>query len=139
MRFAHHDLEGEIPDAWWREADMTDFVPKTKCYRAKPSDKGESFEVAIVNVAPLHERKPPLFRDDKEKGICARERVVKILRGFVLDEAIPPVGVWEAQGGEHPYKLTHGAHRFYCSVAAGFTHVPAVKRPGWDQVLRVID
>ena len=61
----------------------------------------------------------------------ARERVVSILRGFQSGSAIPPVEIVEAHANYgYRYKLTHGAHRFYCSLAAGYTHVPVVE--GFD-------
>jgi len=57
------------------------------------------------------------------------------LRGFQLDEVIPPVRVVENKTGSiHRYKLTDGAHRFYCAVASGFTHVPTLKGFDWDTV-----
>jgi hypothetical protein len=47
-----------------------------------------------------------------------------------LGEAIPPVEVVECGPGSlHRFKLTAGTHRLYLSLAAGFSHVPAVK--GW--------
>ena len=61
-------------------------------------------------------------------GVFAdEETVLKILRGFVGNSAIPPVEIKrQPLGSVHPYYLWDGAHRFYCSVAAGFSHVPAV-------------
>lgn len=72
-----------------------------------------------------------IFNDSEEEG-TARERVLRILRGFRLDNAIPPVEIVE---GQHPhrYKLTHGAHRFYCSLAAGFTSVPTIEGFDWHR------
>lgn len=29
--------------------------------------------------------------------------------------------------GKYRFRLTQGAHRFYCAVASGFSHVPAVE------------
>ena len=63
-----------------------------------------------------------------EDGIAARERVLKILRGFRCGEAVPPVEVAEGEAGYgHRYRLKNGTHRLYLSIAAGFTHVPAIK------------
>jgi len=48
--------------------------------------------------------------------------------GFRTGEAFPPIEVTEIPtGSDHKYRPTHGAHRFYCSVAVGFTEVPAVR------------
>jgi hypothetical protein len=39
--------------------------------------------------------------------------------------ALPPVEVEELSLGDYHYRLHHGAHRFFASVAVGFTHIPA--------------
>jgi hypothetical protein len=86
-------------------------------------------ELRIVDVGPvsLVRRSIGIFRDSPD-GIPVRERVLKILRGFRLGEAIPPVAVVACRSGSlYKYELTDGTHRFYCSLVAGFTHVPAVK------------
>ncbi len=67
-----------------------------------------------------------MFNDSEELG-TARQRVVQILRGFSTGAQIPPVEIDRLEHqAEPPYRLRNGAHRFYCSMAAGFTHVPAV-------------
>ena len=72
-----------------------------------------------------------IFSDSEEKG-SARERVLRILRGFRFDDAIPPVEIVEGQAGyPYRYKLVHGADRFYCSLAAGFKCVPSIQ--GFDR------
>jgi hypothetical protein len=133
MRFSHHGVPIELSDDWWDEADMGSFVVKDRSYRAAPSpNKGPIFQVAIEDVGPL--RRGNIFKDDMEtERKTARERVLRLLRGFQTNEAIPPVEVVEAPPGYgYRYKLTHGAHRLYCSLAAGFTHVPAAKGFEWD-------
>jgi len=136
MRFAHHDLLIDLEDDWWDEAGMAGFSPASRAYRTDPRfcDTGEPIlEVPIAEVGPAP-RSIGIFRDS-EDGIPARERVLKILRGFRLDEPIPPVRVVESKTGSvHRYKLTDGAHRFYCAVASGFTHVPTLKGFDWDTV-----
>ena len=134
MNFRHHDLPVYLEDAWWDEAGMAGFSPASRAYRTDPrfSVTGEPIlEVSVADVGPAP-RPVGIFRDS-EDGIPARERVVRILRGFRLDEVIPPVRVVENKTGAiHRYKLTDGAHRFYCAVASGFTHVPTLKGFDWD-------
>jgi hypothetical protein len=136
MKFAHHGIEFELPDAWWADAGMAGFSPGSRAYHsdARFSVTGEPIlEVAVNEVAPAA-REIGIFRD-AEDGTPARERVLKILRGFVMGDPIPPVQVVETKPGSvHRYKLTHGAHRFYCAVASGFTHVPTLKGFDWDTV-----
>ena len=132
MKLYHHDLKIELDDTWWAEAGMEGFVPLTRAYLVdiKAAKGREPFEIRIDEVKPVR-RNPGvgIFNDNDEAS--ARDRVVSILRGFRTGSAIPPVEVvFEPAGSDFLYKLVAGAHRFYCSLAAGFTHVWAVK--GFD-------
>ena len=132
MKFYHHDLEIELDDSWWIEGGMVGFVPLTKAYFVDTdTTKGkELLEIKIDEVRPVR-RNPGvgIFNDNEEAS--ARERVVSILRGFRTGSAIPPVEiVFEPPDSEFRYRLVAGAHRFYCSLAAGFSHIPAVE--GWE-------
>ncbi len=128
----HHELEIELDGAWWAEAGMEKFAPLTRAYAADSSqtDSRSIFEVPIEDVRAVSRNPGVGIFNDNEKA-SAHERVVRILRGFVSGERIPPVEVdCEPPGSPYRYKLVHGTHRFYCSLAAGFSHVPAVK--GFD-------
>lgn len=129
MKLVHHGMTIELPDDWWAEAGMIGFVPRSSSYRADERvSHRRVFQVAINDIAPV--RRAPgigIFNDSHDTGISARERVVSLLRGFRNDDDIPPVEVVPApEGSAYLFKLTHGTHRLYCSLAAGFTQVPAV-------------
>jgi hypothetical protein len=130
MKLTHHGIDiGELPDDWWAEAGMVSFVPTSKSYCVEQSAHEEIREVSIGDVGPVLRK--PIFRDGGEGEGTARERVIAILRRFRSGQRVHPVEIVEARSEwQHRYKLVHGAHRFYCSLAAGFTHVPAVK--GFD-------
>jgi hypothetical protein len=132
MKLCHHDLQIELNDTWWTDAGMDGFVTLTRAYlvNADASNGRKLFEVRIDEVRPVR-RNPGIgiFNDNDEAS--ARERVVSILRGFRTGSAIPPVEiVFEPPDSEFRYRLVAGVHRFYCSLAAGFSHVPAVE--GFD-------
>jgi hypothetical protein len=132
MKFRHHDLEIELDDTWWKEAGMEGFVPPTTAYCVNhEAAKGRKvFEVRIDEVRSVR-RNPGIgiFNDNEEAS--AKDRVVSIFRGFRTGSAIPPVEVaLEPPGSRFRFKLIAGAHRFYCSLAAGFSHVPAME--GFD-------
>lgn len=131
MTFTHHGLQFEIPDDWWSEAEMRGFVPTFTAYRVNQRLFPNAIEVLLQDVGPaLRNPGVGIFNDSKEEG-SARERVVRILRGFRFDNAIPPVEIVAGQVGyPYRYKLLHGAHRFYCSLAAGFKCVPTIE--GFD-------
>jgi len=136
MKVVHHgSVKGELPDEWLAEADMLSFSPKWSAYRAKPRRRdGEVFSVLIEELSPeIRSPGVPIFNEDPDTGRSARERVVSILRGFRSDAELPPVEVRPlARGSAYKYKLTAGAHRFYCSLAVGFVAVPAVFGFDWS-------
>lgn len=121
-----------LTDDWWNEANMSAFVRKTRSYKAASSPRGQPiFEVAIEDVGPV--RRQYLQGCTETEHKTAKERVLRLLRGFSANDAIPAVEVVEAPSGSgYRYELTHGAHRFYCSLAAGVTHIPAVKGFDWN-------
>jgi hypothetical protein len=132
MIFYHHDLKIELDDAWWAEAQMAHFVPPGTAYRVDLSAaKGRTvFEVPIDEIGPVR-RKPSVGIFNKNDRKTARERVLCILNGFRTNAAIPPIELVDTPAGSpFRYKLTAGTHRLYCSLAAGFSHVPAVE--GFD-------
>jgi hypothetical protein len=136
MILTHHDLKIPLPDSWWAEAEMADFVPQARAFRPDRRAKGV-FEVSLHEVAPV-KRGPGvgIFNDKKvglfnEKEATARERVLQILRDFRDDAEIWPICLKKlASGDMFRYEIGDGSHRFYCSLAAGFSHVPAFE--GYD-------
>lgn len=122
MKIEHHDLSFEFPDDLWAEAGMAGYIARTQSYVFSPD--AEVFVVKIADVGPVDPiRRHKLFRD--------RASVLDILQGFRLGTAMPPVEVVLAKPAYgHQYRLTNGTHRLYCSMAAGFTHIPSVQ--GFD-------
>jgi hypothetical protein len=130
MQFLHHGIKYSLPDEWWAEAGMVGFVPTRSSFSAGPSPWANLvvLEVPIDDVHPLLRRgSDGVFNDNPDSG-SAHDRVVDILCGFRENSPIPPVEVATLPAGSPcKFKLVHGAHRFYCAVAAGFSEVPAVE------------
>jgi hypothetical protein len=82
MIFTHHGLKIEMPDDWWTEAEMRGFVPTFTAYRVNQRLFQNAREVPLIEVGPtVRNLGVGIFNDSKEEG-SARERVVRILRGF---------------------------------------------------------
>lgn len=133
MRFFHHDVEYHLPDDWWNGAGMGEFVNTRRAYAAGPSEFPDLAvsEIAVAAVRPLvRQASHGVFNDagpGRREG-TAQQRVVRILECFRTQSLVEPVCVARLpEGGDYEYELVHGAHRFYCAVAAGFSHVPAVE------------
>jgi hypothetical protein len=125
MLVKHGSRECLLPDEWWSEAGMGGYRPLRAAFRAKAS-KLPVFEVQTADVAPCwRELSHGVFNDNSHEG-TARERVVRILRAFRDDIALPPIElVRSTPGSGFRFELHHDTHRFYCAVAAGFTCIPA--------------
>ncbi len=111
---------------------MNSFIPVGQTYRVnyKIFVNRPVFEVRFEEVSPVL-RNPGVGIFNANEKYSAKERVVNILREFFSGSEIPPVEVvLQPIDSEFRFKLVHGVHRFYCSLAAGFSHIPAVK--GFD-------
>ena len=132
MRIRHHDSLTDLDDAWWEEAGMLGFSSSASAYRVDPNAFAgrEINEVFIHDIGQVGEQRQTIgiFRDCIDTGRTARERVLYILSGFRSGAALPPVEIARDQHGCHPYRLTHGTHRLYCSLAAGFLKIPTVEQ-----------
>jgi hypothetical protein len=128
MRFTHGFVEYVLPDEWWVEAGMQGSRPPRRSFRVNPDAACglPVLEVLMEEVEPLQRQlSHGVFNDSPEFG-TARERVVRILCAFRDDVPLPPIEVVRAPAGGWRFRLSHGAHRFYCAVAAGFSAVPAI-------------
>jgi hypothetical protein len=66
-----------------------------------------------------------------------RERLIKIVKEIQQGEPLPPVKIrgimykneshpsFLNYSSQYKFKVVDGYHRFYCSVAFGFTQIPA--------------
>ena len=117
--------EFEILTEWWTEAGMTGFVPSGTAYHSTSS----------ATLVPLRQVEPP-FRFPEhplDSNGFSRDRLISILRGFVdgaqieavLVVALPTMEFTPATFG---YRVCNGLHRFYASVAAGYSRLPVVFR-----------
>jgi hypothetical protein len=114
-------IEFEIPDDWWQFCDMEDFRPATTFYLYLQRDAG-------VQTVPIAEVRPP----ERSAGVVGlhKNRLAPILFAFTSDRcALPAVPVRELADRDHyRYEVLDGYHRYYASIAAGFTRLPVLIR-----------
>jgi hypothetical protein len=128
MLIAHGSVEYALPDEWWLDAGMQGFRPRGHSFRVNPDAACglPVLEVATDEVEPLRRNlSHGVFNDSTQFG-TARHRVVQILCAFRDDVPLPPIEVVRTKSSACRFRLAHGAHRFYCAIAAGFTAVPAI-------------
>jgi hypothetical protein len=116
-------VEFEIPDDWWQFCDMEGLRPATTFYLCSQRDPG-------VQTVPIAEAKPPV----RDAGVIGfhKNRMAPILLAFTSDRcAVPAVPVRELAAGEpYRYAVLDGYHRYYASIAAGYTRLPVLFRSG---------
>jgi hypothetical protein len=127
MRFSFPRFPGEfeIPNEWWEEAGMRNFL------RKGPTFLSSANAVAI----PLTEIEPPMRLPGYAKDWQGfdRVRLVRLLRGFTEGAVIDAVPLrafpqYDVQSPPFRYYVLDGYHRFYASVAVGFDHLPSLPR-----------
>ncbi len=112
----------EIPDDWWHFAEMERFAVSPGGYYPYANCADE--DIVIVS---LDEVEPPL----RNLGITLlkKAKLMPVLFAFNSPEcALPPIEVHTNAPGPYKFTVHNGFHRFYGSVAAGYTHLPVVVR-----------
>jgi hypothetical protein len=129
MRFLmpNNPYEFELPGKWWTQAGMDGFFPQSDSY-AYPAAPN-------VIIVPLGDVQPLRRKAENDWRGFGRERMLWILQRMASREDLPPIEVVDIPCERHlypPYRygLYDGFHRFHASIAAGFTSIPAIIRPG---------
>jgi hypothetical protein len=119
MQFEVPGAQGsfEIPDDWWDEAGMRGFMAQSLSYQLPAN--------VSAPPVPLNEVLRPPRAVVYDFGGFGRTRMVHVLKEIATTLAIYPVDMEIINSGAFRYGLRHGFHRYFASVAAGFTHIPA--------------
>ena len=122
MRFraAHEQIEFEIPDPWWRAAGFSAHTP------AYASSSCTQWPTTIVPVSDVEAPR----RDLGVVGLH-EDRTLSLLQAFRSGVSIPPLEVHVAPG-QTKYRVRDGFHRYYLSIACGFSMLPVSVRPYFD-------
>ena len=125
MRYStpNFPCEFEIPDDWLAEFGNNSFPASANAYRSTP----EAVLVALTDVIP------PMRKSayPKDWHGFERARLLVLLRRVVANEHIDPVPLIELPASDpmlllaYRYSVRDGFHRFYASIIAGFTYLPA--------------
>jgi hypothetical protein len=126
MHFATPDatVAFEIPDEWWTFAEMDGFSDGE--YYPYPVGQADK-----VQVVPIAEVQPPL----RNKGVppFKKYKMLPVLFAFASPEcAMPAVEVTACSEGPYRYRVQNGYHRYYASVAVGFTQLPVTLREPFE-------
>ncbi|OAI05412.1 hypothetical protein A1353_11540 [Methylomonas methanica] len=123
MRFRtpRDDYDFDIPDEWWSFAELDQLVSTPgPYYPYKSAD--------AVQIVLLSDIEPP----QRSKAIepFKKYKLVPLLLAFRSPECgLPPIQLVELEDAVYRYRVTNGYHRFYSSIAVGYSHAPAVLFP----------
>ena len=133
FQLSHPPLCFEIPDEWWFTAEMHGVVVSGRAYPHSSAAYDQVEICEVREVAPII-RTPETILDHRGFG---RERMLNVLVGLRQGAAMPPVEVVKLDAATEEgfrYRLVHGFHRFYGSVAVGYSQVPAAIVPNWRRL-----
>ena len=118
-------VEFEIPDAWWVVAGATNFVPTRLAFVPATDPNWPTVLVPISDVEVPR-------RNDGVVGLH-EDRTTSLLRAFFEESAVPPVEVHEPPGQNAcRFMIRNGYHRYFLSIAVGYTLLPVSIRPYVD-------
>jgi hypothetical protein len=115
-------VEFDIPDEWWAFAEMQRFERGTGqfyYYGGYPdSERVQVVDLAIVEPS-IRTVGVPLFK---------KYKLVPVLFALTSPEcSLPPVKVaLHPEPDRYLYRVTNGLHRYYASVAVGYTRLPVI-------------
>ena len=125
MRFSmpHLPQEFDISDAWLKEAGVNGVWPATDSFKSSPG----AALIPLTEIEPVARFKTT----PKDGGGFDRDRLVKILRRIISEAEIDPVPVMklpylDLSPSPYRYTVKDGFHRFYASIAARFSELPAI-------------
>lgn len=125
MRYRHpkENIEFEIADTWIAAAGVIGFVPTQPAFLATADPNWPTILVPISTV-----RAP--WRNTGVIGLH-EDRTVALLRAYAGRTPVPPLEV-HTPPGQARYDVRDGYHRYFTSIAMGFTMLPVSVRPYFD-------
>ncbi len=117
--------EFSLPAEWWIESGMTVFRCEACAYR--PVASPETFEVSLADIRPLNMDR----RKHLSYGGFDRQRMLEVLTDVAQNSALYPIVIRKREDPPYRFEIRDGTHRFYASVAAGFSQIPCVLQDDW--------
>lgn len=121
----------ELDQSWVDETGFNPSVIDAKHYSVD-SNSANGKEILIINISDIYPKirgeAVPIFKDGEVDDVLktAKERTESILKAIMSNSKLPPVEIVDLNKEGYKYKLVHGSHRLHCSIAAGFTQIPAM-------------
>ena len=118
-------VEFEIPDEWWSFAEMATFSARNGgTYYPYPAKQ------TSIDIVPIADVESPI----RNAGVqpFRKYKLVPVLLAFTSPEcALPPVEVEALPNAPGTrYRVINGYHRYYASIAAGYSKLPVIVRAG---------
>ena len=105
---------------------MAKFVLTGSAFEAVQRPDEPVLVVPTLKILPI--TRDPNIEGFSESGFI-EDRMTDILRAICENKPLPPVQVHELMSGSYRYKIYDGFHRYYASIAAGFSDLPITIKP----------
>jgi hypothetical protein len=122
MRFSVPDgSEFEIPDDWWSFAEMDKFSPAPGGFYVFPFELADDVTVVFVSDVEPPKRNPGV------QGL-KKHKLMPVLFAMADPQGVlPPIPVTGTEtGSRYRFRALDGYHRYYASVAVGYTKLPVI-------------
>ena len=127
MHFLHptERFEFEVPDEWLSAAGALNFRPQESAYAATSDQKWPTI------LLPINQVRAP--RRDAGIAGLRKDRSINVLLAMVQRVALPPLEVHrQPHEAGSSVEVRDGFHRYFLSIALGFTWLPVSVRPFFD-------
>lgn len=118
-------VEFDIPDEWWSFAEMQTFEDHGGGYY--PYSPVAADRVQVVSLSSVE---PPT----RSEGVPSfkKYKLVPVLFAFQSPECeLPPIAVQRISSpSQYEFRVLNGYHRFYSSVAVGYSKLPIIAAKG---------
>jgi len=114
-----------LPSEWWQAAGMDGFKPISAAYGLP---EGDVFLAPLSSIMPMTDTQM-IGRSRLTFNGLDRDRMVSALSAIATGATLPPIKLFPHRHQGFEFLLADGMHRFYASMAVGFTHIPAIE--GW--------
>ena len=127
FRLPNTDVEFEVPDEWWKFAEMDNF-------RSASGETYYPYQVEClspIQLVAIRDVEPPVRKPGLDP--FKKYKLVPVLLAFRSPECrLPPVEVTLTSNSEFKYRVLNGFHRYYASVAVGYGYLPVIVKKAED-------
>lgn len=121
IRHPFEPIELDLPDSWVNAAGASGFSPRSGAFLAVENSEWPVEAVPVLEVTPPR----------RNAGIAElqQDRSISILKAMVAGVPLPAIEAFYEPGPLERLNVRDGYHRYFLSIALGFSSLPVSVRP----------